>query len=611
MKDSHGNVRNLVATTQEQLRWDVRDSLGGVDRIGGGVAFYAYAANRQRTRKRIERSNVNLVEDRLYLGGLELARKYRNGALVEEVESLHLVEGDQRVLLVDDVITREGAPATVTLQRYQYGNHLQSVGMELDDQAALVSYEEYHPYGTTAYRALRDAVEVPPKRYRYTGMERDEESGLCCHGARYYAPWLGRWTAADPIDVRGGANLFEYADGSPIANADRAGTQTGSGSQTPPVTTGTPNTYQNLETDPKYIREHYAPTGTVKLKLKATLRSLGVSAAATKRILAQTRGNTITGLVRKDVAAAKTLLDNQRTAAAKLPGYDETAEFLQAQKDTKRVFAAAGATPAEIEGVVTNTKAGYAASIRAEAIITRAVKAGQPIPQSLAKALRTPVAAPPPTTTSTTPKANVVTFAPKAKASTGGGSTPSANVSASTEAETPPGVIKGGAAAEKRTGGGGGGGGGSGAGTATIVGTMLQVALPSVVGDKISGDAMQVVTGVIQAGAEWVETVGPAQALTGLTVAGTMIGPKVGLAVGAVGSSVGTAFGATTLGGIAAGGAGAVAVAAGAVVVAGVAGYAIGTGINKAMEASGITAFHENMMEKLGVYDLSYRLFFK
>jgi hypothetical protein len=39
------------------------------------------------------------------------------------------------------------------------------------------------------------------KRYRYTGKERDEESGLYYHGARYYAPWLGRWTAIDPLQL--------------------------------------------------------------------------------------------------------------------------------------------------------------------------------------------------------------------------------------------------------------------------------------------------------------------------------------------------------------------------------------------------------------------------
>jgi RHS repeat-associated protein len=45
---------------------------------------------------------------------------------------------------------------------------------------------------------VRNKTEAP-KRYRYTGKERDEESGLYYHGARFYISWLGRWTSYDPI----------------------------------------------------------------------------------------------------------------------------------------------------------------------------------------------------------------------------------------------------------------------------------------------------------------------------------------------------------------------------------------------------------------------------
>ena len=77
--------------------------------------------------------------------------------------------------------------------RYQHGNHLGSAVLELDDQANIITYEEYFPYGSTSYQAVAAQTGVP-KRYRYTGKERDEENDLYYHGARYYAPWLGRWT---------------------------------------------------------------------------------------------------------------------------------------------------------------------------------------------------------------------------------------------------------------------------------------------------------------------------------------------------------------------------------------------------------------------------------
>ena len=81
--------------------------------------------------------------------------------------------------------------------RYQLGNHLGSASVELDDTAQIISYEEYHPYGTTSFHAGA-ARRSEPKRYRYTGRKRQEETGLYYHGARYYASWLGRWRINRP-----------------------------------------------------------------------------------------------------------------------------------------------------------------------------------------------------------------------------------------------------------------------------------------------------------------------------------------------------------------------------------------------------------------------------
>src|SRR5262249_62297314 len=99
--------------------------------------------------------------------GYELYRRYTGDPAdpIEEIESHHLFEGQQRILLVDDIFkTRNPRPdgQTVkarTLWRYQYGNHLGSVGLELDEAARVISYEEFHPYGTSAYRLMNSAVQ--------------------------------------------------------------------------------------------------------------------------------------------------------------------------------------------------------------------------------------------------------------------------------------------------------------------------------------------------------------------------------------------------------------------------------------------------------------------
>jgi RHS repeat-associated protein len=55
------------------------------------------------------------------------------------------------------------------------------------------------------------------------GKERDEESGLYYHGARSYAPSLGRWTACDPKWLVEGPNDFAYVRNNPVRLRDPTG----------------------------------------------------------------------------------------------------------------------------------------------------------------------------------------------------------------------------------------------------------------------------------------------------------------------------------------------------------------------------------------------------
>ncbi len=113
------------------------------------------------------------------------------------------------------------------LLRYQYSNHLGSASLELDSAGAIISYEEYHPYGTTSFQSGRSVAEVSLKRYRYTGKERDEETGLAYHGARYYAPWLCRWTAVDPLESDYLLwSTYCYCKDNPVINIDKDGMRT-------------------------------------------------------------------------------------------------------------------------------------------------------------------------------------------------------------------------------------------------------------------------------------------------------------------------------------------------------------------------------------------------
>lgn len=222
--DAHGNMLNLAMVDAAQsVRWDYRDMIRALNLLGGGWAYYNYDTGKQRTRKVLENQNGAKHWERIYLGELEIYRRYSGGRIVEEIESIHLMASD-RLLLVDDVLQTDNTRLPVsTLYRYQYNNHLGSACVELNQNAEIISYEEYHPYGTSAYRARNSDVEAPPKRYRYTGMEKDEESGLSYHKARYYASHLGVWFSADPIGIGDGLGLYSYCHGNPIMKHDRSG----------------------------------------------------------------------------------------------------------------------------------------------------------------------------------------------------------------------------------------------------------------------------------------------------------------------------------------------------------------------------------------------------
>ena len=137
--------------------------------------------------------------------------------------TVHISDDAGRIAMLEKRTIGSG-PSPAELTRYIYSNHLQSATLELNEAAEVISYEEYHPYGTTAYQASNETLNAIAKRYRYTGKERDEESGLYYHGARYYIPWLCRWTACDPLEDKYAVmSPYNYCLNNPVTNIDSDG----------------------------------------------------------------------------------------------------------------------------------------------------------------------------------------------------------------------------------------------------------------------------------------------------------------------------------------------------------------------------------------------------
>lgn len=232
--DSHGNMLSMPQL--QDMQWDFKDQLimsrrqavNNADIEGqqhkGERTYYMYDASGQRVRKVTERKNNKRINERIYLGGFEVYRQYSgaNTGLVRE--SLHIMDDKQRIALVE-TRTEGNDSSPEQLIRYQFSNHLGSASLELDNQAELISYEEFTPYGSTSYQAMHKKLRATAKRYRYTGKEKDEESGLYYYGARYYAAWLGRWTVTDPAGFVDGVNLYEYVSNNPLRFIDPNGQQ--------------------------------------------------------------------------------------------------------------------------------------------------------------------------------------------------------------------------------------------------------------------------------------------------------------------------------------------------------------------------------------------------
>ena len=215
---------NLIRTPHlHAMEWDFRDQLAATSAQAAEAetaetTYYRYNAAGARVRKTHADRRGHRRHERIYLGIFELYREYDRDGVSHERTTLNVGVDDRRFALIE-------TSAEETTIRYQFDNLIGSVGLELDEHGAIISYEEYYPFGGTSYQGGRSVVEVKRKRYRYTGKERDEESGLYYYGARYYASWLGRWTSCDPAGFVDGPNLFAYVLNNPVGANDPYGTQ--------------------------------------------------------------------------------------------------------------------------------------------------------------------------------------------------------------------------------------------------------------------------------------------------------------------------------------------------------------------------------------------------
>lgn len=114
-------------------------------------------------------------------------------------------------------ITRHQSPVTTHFVSYDGNGNVIAL---LDAQSATLSAQyEYSPFGETV-RATGTAANLNLFRFstKYT-----DETGLLYYGYRYYIPSTGYWLSRDPIEERGGLNLYAFIANNPVKFSDSLG----------------------------------------------------------------------------------------------------------------------------------------------------------------------------------------------------------------------------------------------------------------------------------------------------------------------------------------------------------------------------------------------------
>jgi RHS repeat-associated protein len=198
--------------------------------------WYVYDWSGNRVRKVMQgKNNGPKVKETLYLDGVDIFRRFSPSppsesgpssmaaSLTVKSERITIYENDSHAI-VELYTDKDGIPRQIL--RYQVHN-----GLETDDKGNIISYEEYSPFGRTVFSHFSRKDITAPRRYRFAGYQRDQETGLYYCSSRYYAPWLGRWVSSDPIFSIDGLDTYAYCGNDPINFDDHSGTMGNFGAQ--------------------------------------------------------------------------------------------------------------------------------------------------------------------------------------------------------------------------------------------------------------------------------------------------------------------------------------------------------------------------------------------
>jgi RHS repeat-associated protein len=195
---AYDNAGNLTADGTYSYAWNALNQLTSA----GGVT-YTYDGDGRRVKK---------ANGTLYWygpGGSVLAETDLSGNLIREF-----------VYFNGERIARRDSTGSIY---YFFSDHLGTARVMTNATGATQQESTYYPFGSEQ-RALTSTVD---NRYRFTGLERDAETGLDHTQFRKYSPIQARWLSPDPVcsncyDPQL-LNRYSYVRNNPVNLFDRDG----------------------------------------------------------------------------------------------------------------------------------------------------------------------------------------------------------------------------------------------------------------------------------------------------------------------------------------------------------------------------------------------------
>ena len=192
---------NITSDGMHRYEYNANNQLLRVSN-GGVRGEYVYNAKGQRVKKAAAGKTTIYHYD---LEGNLIEETAANGTLIRS----YIYAGGNRLAMIDDGGNHF----------YYHNDHLGTPLAMTDAGGTVVWKAAYDPFG----EAQVDSSSTITNNFRFPGQYFDEESGLHYNWHRYYDPRTGRYVTSDPIELRGGINLYTYVSNNTVNKIDPLG----------------------------------------------------------------------------------------------------------------------------------------------------------------------------------------------------------------------------------------------------------------------------------------------------------------------------------------------------------------------------------------------------